>query len=408
MGKEVIGLLLVTGCILVSCLTSWRHLGLVMQGGDCGVSWGKLPCNDIDLPRMLLNENQYKGDDDKKPLPSFNTTKSTNPSLVHLNASIVVQLSGEMGNYLHKIAFARGMQQLAKERGIETNLVFRHQEYIVWRKVRSLIRRCFPRLREFDFEAGNSVQYNNRVLQQRLMFGDRSAGLTIRSKSDESVRSTLDTLEELINETTSIGGFLDPDQVDSTIKVPFIYSDAMVSHAFLDRFRDDFQNFFQFDDEACCAQFPEPDESVFHYRNFQGELQDSAQHLGYIELSPNQTANELFHDLSPGDKVAMISRFKNGLTQQYVDAMERQGLQVRLISDQSPVEDFCFLKNSKKEMAGTKISTFFIWAAYLGYSTMVRSYFVEANKGAGKKPHYEWNDPSLRARYHYQSFRQGS
>jgi hypothetical protein len=392
-------------CILLSCLGCLRHERLLVIHRDCeNSSLEPSRCNEINSPSLLSKRNQYKSDHGKKAIPSFhavNDTQSAHPEQV--NASIIVQLSGEMGNNLHRIAFARGMQLLARERGIETNLVFRHKEDLKWRVARSLITRCFPRLREFDFEAGNSAQYNNRVLQQRLMFGARGAGLTIRSKSDESVRTVLETLQLLVNETSN-NSSLDAYQ-HSTIKIPFIYSDAMVSHAFLDRYKDDFQKFFLFDDEGCCAQFPGPDESVFHFRNFQGELKDDTQRLGFLELGPNQTARGLFRGLSPGHKVAMITRFKNEQAQRYVDAMEEQGLQVRLISGQSPVEDFCFLKNAKKEMVGTEISSFFIWAAFLGESK-VRSYFVESNRGAGKKSHYEWNDPALRARYEYESFLQ--
>lgn len=63
------------------------------------------------------------------------------------NATIVVQLSGEMGNNLHKIAFARGLQIQAMERDVSTNLILRHDvgDDSKWRRARSLISRCFPK-----------------------------------------------------------------------------------------------------------------------------------------------------------------------------------------------------------------------------------------------------------------------
>ena len=129
----------------------------------------------------------------------------------------------------------------------------------------------------------------------------------------------------------------------------------------------------------------------------------TADKLGFTELGPKQTADELFGGLSRGDKVAMLSRFKNGEVQEYVQALEDRGIQVRLISGQTPVQDFCFLKNTKKEVVGSEISTFFQWAAYLG-DAKVRSYFVQSNEKAGRTGGYDWKDPILKKRYTYEIY----
>lgn len=106
-----------------------------------------------------------------------------------------------------------------------------------------------------------------------------------------------------------------------------------------------------------------------HLRNFMVEFprrKNFARKKGFEELSPNKTANELFAHLKPGDKVAITTRFGGKHVEPYVSALEQRGLRVRVIHGQSGVQDFCFLLNAKKELVGTKKSTFLELAALLG------------------------------------------
>jgi hypothetical protein len=333
------------------------------------------------------------------------STSRNNPTAP--NATIVVQLSGEMGNNLHKIAFARGLQIQAMERGVLTNMILRHMDGddSKWKRARSFISRCFPNLSHLDFEAGNSVRYKDLILQQKILFAGSASGLKLNGKSDDEVARVLDHLRMLVMMNVTIpfdetAGVL---HHDAGIYLPFLIADIMVDHEYLDRFRDDFRNFFTFDDERCCAAVPDPDESVFHFRNFQHELKGVTKKRGFRELNPEQVSNELFGQLQRGDKVAIVSRFKNEITKQYVTALERRGIIVRLISGQTPVQDFCFLKRAQKEMAGSEISSFFVWASYLGKAP-VRSYFVTDNRQAGKKSSYSWKNPDLKSRYTYEEY----
>lgn len=59
----------------------------------------------------------------------------------------------------------------------------------------------------------------------------------------------------------------------------------------------------------------------------------------------------------------------------------------------------------EKRWSAQKILRYFIWAAVLG-EPEVRSSFIETNKKAGKQAYCEWKHPTLRARYHYESFQQ--
>jgi hypothetical protein len=133
--------------------------------------------------------------------------------------------------------------------------------------------------------------------------------------------------------------------------------------------------------------------------------------LGFEELSPNQTAYELFRNLHTGDKVAITSRFSTDPSlQPYVDALVERGIQVRVIANQSPVEDFCFMMHAKKELVGNAESSFVLWAGYLGNSAKVRLYSI--NSPARRTSifadrvfkYYNWTNPKLQAKVFFELY----
>jgi hypothetical protein len=88
--------------------------------------------------------------------------------------------------------------------------------------------------------------------------------------------------------------------------------------------------------------------------------------LGYEELSPQQTAQELLGHLPAGSKVAFVSYSRN--VQAYLDEMQQRGLVVRAITPppnfpNPPLHDFCFLMHAQHELVGLARSTFLLWAA---------------------------------------------
>jgi hypothetical protein len=99
--------------------------------------------------------------------------------------------------------------------------------------------------------------------------------------------------------------------------------------------------------------------------------------MGFKELGPRQTANDLLGHLRRGDKVAVVSRFSNTETQGYLTAMQERGLHVRLIEGQTAMQDFCFLLSARKELVGIAISTYFYWAARLSKATKVITYSLD-------------------------------
>lgn len=77
--------------------------------------------------------------------------------------------------------------------------------------------------------------------------------------------------------------------------------------------------------------------------------------------------------LQGASKVAITTRFDNKLARAYLDTFVRQGWQARIVSGQTGVQDFCFLKRAKNLLAG-KRSTYAVWASFLGDAQNVTLY----------------------------------
>ena len=346
------------------------------------------------------------------------------------NGTIVVQLSGEMGNNLHKLAFAKALQWMAYDSfQIHLNLVLRHQDHPKWLSTKGHLQKCFVSLRRFNFKAGNGPEYTERQLEQTLWLGQRSGGgeekkgLEISGNEESNMIAVLQQLKRTLDTASAPPNQDHNDHDDSscTIYLPFLVADQMVSWDILDRYRERLVDWFAFDDQACCpSDLPQKDESVFHFRNFVTELKGVTTKLGFDELSPNQTVQHLLGHLIAGNKVAITTRFDNEVTQGYVAAMKQKGLKVRLMTGHSPTQDFCFLMKARKELIGGQRSSFFVWAAYLGVDggsrgigdgggiQKVRSYSVDppasfsSNRGKhGTRLPYEWKDPLLKEKWEF-------
>jgi hypothetical protein len=110
--------------------------------------------------------------------------------------------------------------------------------------------------------------------------------------------------------------------------------------------------------------------------------------------------------------VAITTRIHDHRVAAYVAALQRRGLEVRVISNQSGVEDFCFLKKARKGLAGNIVSTFTKWAALFGDSERADLYMLEdgglrkamkneQNVSAKDVLFYNFSNPILKERLHY-------
>jgi hypothetical protein len=133
---------------------------------------------------------------------------------------------------------------------------------------------------------------------------------------------------------------------------------------------------------------------------------------GFEETSPNKTSNELLGHLNVGDKVAIVAKGTTEALRDYVPVLEKRGLQVRVVH-QSGIQDFCFLKKAQKEIAGSAVSTYVRWAAFLGDAKRVQLYVLD---GHGMRvdfktktndcvssmfENFSWTHPELKSRVQF-------
>jgi hypothetical protein len=106
----------------------------------------------------------------------------------------------------------------------------------------------------------------------------------------------------------------------------------------------------------------------------------------------------------------MTTTKRDNASLEYVKAFRERGLQVRVVSGQSRVQGFCFLKKAQKELVGSAVSTFVRWAAFLGDAKRAQLYILVSRKMRNidtKKPslatlqQLKWSNPILESRVHF-------
>jgi hypothetical protein len=76
--------------------------------------------------------------------------------------------------------------------------------------------------------------------------------------------------------------------------------------------------------------------------------------LGLHESGPNQTAEELLGDLEPGSRLAFAAM---RLRRDHDEAAKKYDEDFRTIEGRTGLEDFCFFRQSGKELVRMKRST---------------------------------------------------
>jgi hypothetical protein len=320
---------------------------------------------------------------------------------------------------LSAIAHGRGVQLWAEERfGLQTNLLLRHQtengrENPKWVKNSKVLRYCLG-MEDWDFTRGS--QWNefydrqdqlydwmvmDRPTRKRLECINGRPMKGIKWRDPQPIRPQ--DLDEGIQVFQKVWARNDrpPIPKSATLSLPYLYSESLDNNLLVDHYLDDFRKLFVINPE-CCDQVPDPDESVLHYRNFATELRQSR---GLEDVSPQQTASVLFGHLKAGDKIAITAREHNERLQAHVDALEARGLQVRVISGQGGIQDFCFLAKAEKELVGNFQSTFAFWAAMLGTARRARLYTLDSPRLRNRygptveeRFQYNWTHPELKGR----------
>jgi len=174
--------------------------------------------------------------------------------------SIVIQLSGEMGNNLAHFAHGHALYLwLKRQYGVnDTNIILRHQVHPKWKAGRKALQQCFPNTRSFDFAAGNTPEFEQRRDEQTTVFGGPDPFAGVSSSEKAVVESALRKFIKLKSNKRSR-----PAETIGNISLPFLYSKAFVTANFwVDLYYDDLRHFLRFD-PACCRLKPDPDEAVF-------------------------------------------------------------------------------------------------------------------------------------------------
>lgn len=345
--------------------------------------------------------------------------KEKSASSAEYKATIVVALSGEMANNLMHIAHGIGLQHWAKDEfGIDCNIVLRHHvgpnnraPRPKWKSARDAIRQCFPKLADWEFAEGNTPMFQQQHDKQLQWLGqekyDYITGLINANNASEIHRG----LEYL--HTRILQDPLRPheEESSSSIRLPYLYSETLDVFPVIDKYYAEIKEAFAFDDTTCCDLIPSPEEYTFHYRNYISEMPSQrAYEMGFAELSPSKTADELFANAPEGSKIGVTTRIPNQLARDQVNALNRRGMQAYLVEEQEGVQDFCFLKNTKKELVGNARSTFVFWAALLGQMESARLYHVD-NWGLRQRHSnfyerftYNWTHPELKDRVKFELY----
>jgi len=322
--------------------------------------------------------------------------------------TIVAQLGGEMGNnigyYLSGYSLQKWLQQ---HYNMTAKIIVRHQDSSKWIRGQEAINSCLPKLQDVDFEEGNRLwpdgsfldkQFANLTMQGMDWRGMDTAGFTNRTSYEEN-------LHAFVRHYRASHALLFDNNTE--VRKPLLISRQMVYlyNHLMDEYYDDFRELLQWKESTCCKQLPDPDESVFvstnldstpishpnfqHFRNYKTEMPRKHKVPTYRELGPNQTVSELFAHLKEGDRVAITTRFRNDIVQEYVNALSRRGIKTRVVVQTRDVYDFCFLMHAKKELVGIAASTFLIWAGIMGNADVVRAYTIE------EKQALSWRHPGL-------------
>eukprot|EP00980_Cylindrotheca_fusiformis_P008451 scaffold1786_cov138-Cylindrotheca_fusiformis.AAC.9 len=319
-----------------------------------------------------------------------------NESFASEVVSVVVQLSGGMGNNVLRMANGICIKHaIENELGLRADIILRAQEQSKWKFAMLAMKAVFPKTRRLNFREGNSKEFGLARKQQAEWLSQlksaKKVDLTnitipkVLEKTCKFERCHRDLIQ-LLNQTW----YLDRPSIplDSNFSIPHIYADTMADAYCWDVMYDELKAFFKVDTERICKKIPEPDETVFHYRNFATEIPKVAITGGFEEMGPNMTANSLFKNYTSGEKVAIVSRFRQNAGPYLRALKDIKGIKAHYVNRQTAEQDFCYLLKAKKELVGGKRSTFALVAGYLGDAKRARLYSWNTRARRAKGVHY--------------------
>lgn len=293
----------------------------------------------------------------------------------NITTEIFIQLSGQFGNHLSKIATGVAVALELGSRGRHASLtLLRPRRGHSGEQTAAMLQECFPSLR--------NVSFDNRDLGKES-YPERL------SWNHESSRY-FDTLM---------------DAVVKSKRNSVLVDDLSGLDLIVDRHYTALRRFFQID---CCSPELGSYQTVFHYRNFEREMPRRGKQKGYEEIGP-QFVNDLFHEIimNTSSPLLIVTPFAPDV-KPYVDVLQNQGLVVHVLAKSTPLQDFCMLQSATESIVGLARSTFFLWAGLLGTTPKIRAYSVDSEwKRQSNSPvwdHYNWTHPELKERFFFELY----
>ena len=325
--------------------------------------------------------------------------------------SLVIQLSDEMGNQLGKLAYGYGLKWILEEDyNTSSKVIMRHQvPGKKWIRAEKSMKSCFPKFRGIDFAKGNTKEFEVRQKEMKEWLGDKYHSFA-NCGAEACIREGLEKFVRNLSNTTH-----PPPEipVNANITQPFLYADTITRLSYVtDRFYDRWIDLFEFDlnNPNCCdsTRRAQPNETVLHARGYKTEMPEGVKTLGFEELSPNKTANELLSNHQRGDKIVVLGRFAK-FGQEYVDSMLAVGLDARFVETRNGELSFCFLMSGQNEIVAYSSSSFGVWAAYLGNATKARIYSLKSPErikrwGDRYFARYNFTNPTLKEKISFELY----
>mmetsp|Transcript_1292 Transcript_1292/g.2732 ORF Transcript_1292/g.2732 Transcript_1292/m.2732 type:complete len:283 (+) Transcript_1292:119-967(+) len=191
------------------------------------------------------------------------------PPIVH-NASMVIQLGGEMGNQLSMISVGLALRRQARYLGIHAQIVLRHQDHSKWMRAREATQTCFIKTKSMDFEAANTEEFSQISKAQTDWLGKNNTFLFIDNEStNEDMDHSLKYWKEVLDRQDRPSVVL---KNASPVSVPHLFVNRYIKNEQLDLHFDDIRDFFRFDHERCCKLRASAEEIVLHMRLFLTEM----------------------------------------------------------------------------------------------------------------------------------------
>jgi hypothetical protein len=169
---------------------------------------------------------------------------------------------------LQKIAHGYGIHWYAQDKlEFLPTLKLRHLKKPKWKTARNDIRQCFKNFHNLDYESGHAPDFVKRQTKQAVWLSqqDQDVVSTMYQIRDESLHNISQGIQAMKHLATSTTSTLLPKDNKSPphSDYPIVVLGGPMRNALVDHYYDRYRDLFAFDDKACCAQLPEPDETVF-------------------------------------------------------------------------------------------------------------------------------------------------